>query len=106
VVTPQIRYNQDINSQEPAFVIFAKKLESTFHLEPNFGAIYAYQAVYMLYTVLQKTSDYGAKTLKRMIIKQQVFPGLQNDVIIDEFGDSKAIFDLFTVQDGRFVKME
>ncbi len=101
-----IKYVQvvDMNSQEPAFVAFAEKLESSFHLEPNFGAIYAYQAVYMLYTAMQKTSDYDAKSLKRAIIEQRVFPGLQNDLVIDEFGDPTGNFKLFTIKDGMFVK--
>ncbi len=96
----------DMNSQEPAFVAFAEKLETTFNLEPNFGAIYAYQAVYMLYTAMQNTTDYEAATLKRAIIEQQIFPGLQNDLVIDEFGDPTGNFKLFTIKDGIFVKEE
>ncbi|CAN2050590.1 branched-chain amino acid transport system substrate-binding protein [Candidatus Magnetomoraceae bacterium gMMP-1] len=101
-----IKYVQviDINSQEPVFLRFAKKLKSKFHLEPNFGTIYAYQAVYMLYTAMKNISDYHPKMLKKAIITQKVFPGLQHDFVIDEFGDAKGKFELFTIKQGKYIR--
>jgi len=103
-----IRYVQviDVNSREPAFLQFAKKLKHKFRLDPNFGAIYAYQAVYMLHTAMRNISDYHPKSLKNAILNQKVFPGLQHDLVINEFGDAKGIFDLFTVKDGKYIREE
>ncbi len=94
----------DMNSQAPAFLQFAEKLKNAFKLEPDFGAMYAYQAVYMLHTVLKKGVNAEPKSLRDAIIEHKVFPGLQHDVVIDEFGDAQGHFELFRIQDGKFVK--
>ncbi|MDM8549453.1 ABC transporter substrate-binding protein [Desulfobacterales bacterium HSG2] len=103
-----VRYVQviDVNSRVPAFLQFAKKLKNNFRLNPNFGAIYAYQAVYMLHTAMKNISDYNPETLKNAIISQKVFPGLQHDLVIDEFGDAKGNFELFTIKNGKYIKEE
>lgn len=103
-----VRYVQviDVNSRAPAFLQFAKKLKDKFRLDPNFGAIYAYQAVYMLHTAMKNISDYNPETLKNAIISQKVFPGLQHDLVIDEFGDAKGNFELFTIKNGKYIREE
>jgi branched-chain amino acid transport system substrate-binding protein len=94
----------DINSQNPKFQKFAKQLKKKFQREPNFGAMYAYQAVYMLYEAMKHAPNLNSETLKNYIIKRKSFPGLQNDVVIDEFGDSQGNFMLFTIKNGKFIK--
>ncbi len=93
----------DMNNSQPMFKKFSTDLKTKFSLAPNFGSIYAYQAVYMLYEAIKNTSDFNSKTLKDFIVKRKVFPGVQSDYRVDEFGDSKGSFKPFTIRKGKFV---
>jgi branched-chain amino acid transport system substrate-binding protein len=93
----------DMNSSQPMFKKFSTDLKTKFSLAPNFGSIYAYQAVYMLYEAIKNSSNFDSKALKDFIVKRKTFQGVQGDYNIDEFGDSKGTFKPFTIRNGKFV---
>ena len=71
--------------------------------DPDFAAEYSYETAQILFEALSR-SDAVAK-LKGAIINH-TFSGLQEDIAIDQYGDTRRKRSLITVKNGQFITME
>ncbi len=94
----------DEESQGKRYLAFKKNFNERFGRDPDFGAIFGYEAAQVLLTTLSKNSDITG--LKKNIIKHEVFQGVQDDFKIDRHGDPQRKIYLITVKNGKFKTME
>lgn len=90
----------DQNSQSLGYVQFRQQFFKRFDVQPDFTALYAYEACRILFKAVEKAQDvYG---LKAAVLQQGVFPGLIWDIAINRFGDAHLGQYLTQVIDGQF----
>ena len=91
----------DLDSPEPAYVAFRKRYIERFGNPPSQAAVFSYDATML-----------GAEGLRRKTVGQSLrdalrapatWPGLQQPIVLDHFGDSVSRFRLSEVRQGRFV---
>ena len=97
-----ITYNEDLKDKN--FFTFKEQFNERFGKDPDFGAVFSYEATQILLDALSKTDN--QKALKGVILNQSVYQGLQGEIRIDKFGDVQRKGFLVTVKDGRFVTLE
>jgi branched-chain amino acid transport system substrate-binding protein len=100
-----ISYNFDKDSKEPEYVRFKKNFLDRFERAPNFTAKYSYEAVYVLYEVLKEMGNPSPEKIRKAILEKGTFQGLMGKIQIDSFGDAQPQLTLFTVKNGKFVRI-
>ncbi len=90
--------------ESPRFLAFRKRYEERFGRSPDFAAVTTYEAVMVAAAGFRKAGD--ADGIKRAIIRQKTFEGLQGQIVIDENGDAFREQHIITVSEGRFVHVE
>ena len=94
----------DLDSQEPAYVEFRKRYTERFGSPPSQAAVFSYDATMMGAEGLRRKSD--RQSLRDVLRAPGSWPGLQEPVVLDRFGDSVRRFHLSEVRKGRFVMLE
>lgn len=95
-------FNQSNVRQE--FQAFKNRFNKRFGHDPDFGAVFAFEAVQIFISSMKQNSD--PKQLKKTILEQQEFEGLQSPIRFDAFGDTKRKRFLYTVKNGEFTLLE
>jgi branched-chain amino acid transport system substrate-binding protein len=96
--------NFDRNSLSPSFTGFREAFRSRFHTNPDFGAVYAYDATQVVFQGLAAAGSPAG--LKDAIITLGRFAGVQGEFTIDRYGDAERTPFLMTVGDGAFRHVE
>ncbi|ANA39895.1 ABC transporter substrate-binding protein [Geobacter anodireducens] len=86
------------------YVTFCRSFDARFGQIPDFGAVYAYQAVRVIGKAFASARTVG--DLKGAILGIGTFPGLQGEFTIDRFGDADRKPFLMTVRQGAFRRVE
>ncbi|WP_139305599.1 ABC transporter substrate-binding protein [Magnetospirillum fulvum] len=86
--TEGVLLSQNINSEsdDPAYLTFVQKYRSKYKSDPGLIGIRAYEAAQTIFTALKLRQD--DESIKEAILRIGTFPGMQNPVQIDRFGDS------------------
>lgn len=87
-------------STAPAFIEFKQEFAKTYKSEPGFGALHAYNAAMMIIRSLAEQQ--ADETLKQTILRISMFEGLQDDIVINRFGDSNHPTYMGTIENGTF----
>ena len=87
-------------STAPAFLEFKREFETAYKSEPGFGALHAYNAAMMVIRSLAE--QHQDETLKQTILRISKFPGLQDDIVINRFGDSNHPTYMGIIENGTF----
>ncbi len=91
----------DYESKHKRFLTFKKQFHNRFGKEPDYVASSSYEAAKMLLNTLPGITD--VLKLQRAITSQQLIPGLQENIRMDEFGDtSRSTQYILTVRNGKF----
>ena len=93
----------DLDSQEPAYVDFRKRYVERFGGAPSQAAVFSYDATMMGAEGLRRKTD--GQSLRDVLRAPGSWPGLQQPVVLDHFGDSVNRFHLSEVRNGRFVML-
>lgn len=93
----------DLDSKVPAYVDFRGRYVKRFGVEPGQSAVYSYEAAMIGAEGLKKRAP--GQSLRDVLRVPATWPGLQEPVMLDRFGDSANHFHLSEVHDGRFVMM-
>lgn len=93
------------SNNNAAYVKFRKNYISKYHTEPTFSSVYSYEAAKVLFTALRNCKDHDPASIKKNILSKGRFSGLQNNFLIDKFGDSNRDYFLFTILNGEFVRV-
>lgn len=87
--------------ESPRYKAFHKAFFDRFGQEPGFAGTTAYDAALAVFAALEK--DPSAKDLKKALAEMKRFPGVQGDIVFDEFGDASRSTYLNEVSHGQFV---
>jgi ABC-type branched-subunit amino acid transport system substrate-binding protein len=88
---------------KPAYVEFRKRFIERFGNPPSQAAVFSYDATMMGAEGLRRKTD--RQSLRDMLRAPGEWPGLQEPVVLDHFGDSIRRFHLSEVRKGRFVML-
>ncbi len=93
----------DRGNTNPRFLAFKEAFIRRFGRDPDFAAIFSYEAVQVVLTGLKDAKD--PQDLKRAILARRSFPGLLDGFAFDDFGDVVRDMVLMTVHDGKYEKL-
>jgi branched-chain amino acid transport system substrate-binding protein len=93
----------DLDSPEPAYVAFRKRFIDRFGTPPSQAAVFSYDATMLGVEGLRRKS--ARQSLRDVLGAPGEWPGLQQPVVLDHFGDSIHRFRLSEVRKGRFVML-
>jgi len=93
----------DLDSQEPSWLDFKRRYEARFGSTPGQAAVYGYEATMLGVEGLKKAG--AGKSLRDVLREPDRWPGLQQPLVLDRFGDSARQFHLSEVRNGRFVML-
>ena len=93
----------DLDSPEPAYVDFRKRYTERFGNPPSQAAVYSYDAMMMGAEGLRRKT--AGQSLRDVLGAPGTWPGLQQPVTLDHFGDSINRFHLSEVRKGHFVML-
>ena len=89
----------DKNNKNIAYLDFKKRFNNRFSVDPNFAAVYAYEAVQVLFTALLENED--STQLKKTILKQSEYEGLQGNFVFNKYGDPAREIFIITIKNGK-----
>ncbi len=93
----------DRNSRAPAYLAFLQRFEQRYRRQPGFAEVAAYDAAQVLLQALpQQTPD---ETLKATLLRVRTFPGLQDPITFDNYGDSPRPMVMTEIRNGRFINL-
>jgi len=88
----------------PDYIAFKDLYIARFNSRPSFAAVLSYESTHIIArSLLEKKKD---ETLKEAILRLSSFKGLQEDVIIDEYGDAHRHTVFSIIENGIFRKLE
>lgn len=93
----------DVKSTNPKYQKFFKNYRTKYKEEPSMFAAKAYELSEIIIEMLKK----GDQTqIKKNLLAQKVFDGLQDEIVFDEYGDVVRNFYTFVIKDGEYVRIE
>ena len=96
----------DVASTSQAWLDFARDFQHRFGRQPDFAALFNYEAVLLLAQTLADDPTARGERLKRLILAQTSHAGLQGSYSFDANGDVRRPTYLITVRGGRLVRPE
>lgn len=96
----------DLESQAPAYMAFRDNYLKKYGAEPTFAAVYTYEATMLLLNTVAETANPNPETVKQAILQKGIYPGLQNEITIDGYGDASRTIYEYVVKNGQFTKAE
>lgn len=70
------------------YLAYKTNYENLYNLSPDMLSTNGYDSVYILYTVLLEGTKYEATAMKNAIIEYGSFEGINDTLLIDEYGDN------------------
>lgn len=104
VVTTYFERGEDNKSD--ALRQFRTTYENMFRKDVNFVTVYAYDAFQVLATGIKRAKSLKPEMVKKAIIQQQKFNGLEEIFEIDQYGDAKRARYYSKIQNGTFIYFE
>lgn len=92
------------NSSSP-YEQFRNKYLETYGDEPTFASVMSYESVMVLFRAMKNSKDLSAQNLKKQIISNSTFPGLQDDIQINKYGDATRDIYMYQIVDNGFIKV-
>lgn len=95
----------DVESKAVDYVQFKKNYYEKYGSEPTFASLLSYEAAIVLFEAMGSTKELTAVNIKETILKQRRFKGLQDEIVIDEYGDITRKCYLYMVKNGVYTKV-
>jgi branched-chain amino acid transport system substrate-binding protein len=92
------------NDTSERFTLFLNAYRERFGMEPGFAGVAAYDAATVILDVLDVRKP--GQPLKEAILAAGSFPGVQQTIAFDKFGDARRTTYISTIRNGRFVTVE
>lgn len=98
----------DINHNEPseAYINFKENYEKRFGEEPDFAAIYSYDAMKALIEAMSTADSLEPMVVKDKILEISRYEGLQGPYSVDAYGDASRPYGTFKIEKGKLVPLE
>ncbi len=94
----------DRNSRAPAYLAFLQHFEQRYRRLPGYAEVTAYDAAQVLLHALAQQA--AGEALKATLLRLRTFPGLQDPIVFDDFGDHLRPMVMAEIRNGRFVNIE
>ena len=94
----------DRNSRAPAYLAFLQRFEQRYRRLPGYAEVAAYDAAQVLLHALAQQA--AGEALKATLLRLRTFPGLQDPIVFDDFGDHLRPMVMAEIRNGRFVNIE
>lgn len=89
-----------------AYISFKHAYTKEYGIEPKYLAIYAYDAIQLLFNGLRLSGTAkNTASIKQSIIDQEKFRGLEDDFKINRYGDAVRKDMFVSVKDGKFIRI-
>jgi branched-chain amino acid transport system substrate-binding protein len=92
----------DLNYKGKEYLSFKEKFTKYYKGQRQWGEIITYETVMVLKDALMKAETFTPDELKKQILRQKIFHGLQKDFSIDQYGDGKRDIFWLKVADSQF----
>ena len=96
----EVAQNVDLFSAKERYLRFLENYKRWFDAEPNFTSAAAYETVYVLFEALRKKKD--GESIKQSILANRPYQGLQEALVMDDYGDSRRKSYFVVVKDADF----
>lgn len=93
----------DRDNTAPAYLAFRRIYQERFGEEPGFASVAAYDASNLVLTALARKANPAG--LKASLLEIGQFPGIQDPIRIDRFGDATRTIYSLTIRNGQFVTL-
>lgn len=93
----------DRHAQTPEYLAVRNAYEARFKSSPGFASIAGYDATR---AILEALSRHPERPLKQALIEGGPFPGAQQPIRFDRFGDAERRAFVTEIRDGKFVAVE
>lgn len=94
------------NLDGPRFLEFRDAYYDKYKKEPEFAAVYAYEAATLLYEAMGSSQSSTYDEIKKNLLTLGEMDGLVSPLQLDEFGDIKRKLFLAIVEDGKLRTLE
>lgn len=94
------------NLDNANYVVFRESYLNKYKKEPEFAAVYSYEAASLLFTAIEKSGDIEFEMVKEQLLTLGEQPGLISPLKLDEYGDVTRDLFLAVVKDGKLVTLE
>lgn len=84
------------------YIKFADEYHEKYNTMPSFVAAYAYETVMVLADAIKKAGTTDIAKVKEAIITTGVFKGLEEDILINKYGDADRKSSLVKIHNGVF----
>jgi branched-chain amino acid transport system substrate-binding protein len=95
----------DMSSDSPALARFREAYTSRYGEEPEFGALYGYEAMHILAAALRKAGRTNGPAIKAALLSIGSYTGLYDEIVFDQYGDTDRPYYLYEVRNGAFVRL-
>jgi len=85
-----------------AYLEFENRYYKKYNTKPSFVSVYAYEAVMVLAEAMKNAKSLDVKDVKTSLFKIGKFKGLEEDIIINKFGDAERKISLARINNGAF----
>lgn len=92
------------HSKEKKYVEFRERYRERFGQEPGFPGMLAHNAAVIVLNSL--TEQRPAEDLKATLLRLKTFPGIQQSITFDEYGDTRMRTYITRVRDSQFMVVE
>ncbi len=92
----------ELETKSKAYKAFSAHHNKMFNTDPDFVAAYAYEATWVLLHGIRQSPDLSAINIKKAILNQKTFQGLEQPFDINPYGDTIRSMMLMTIKEGQF----
>lgn len=96
----------DYASTNSKYIKFVEDYTYIHGKNPSFGAFFSYECVMLLKEGIIGSNSLSSKKIKNYLSKIGNFNGIQGDIEINRYGDSKREKYLYTIKNNKFVKVD
>lgn len=91
------------NASDPRYLAFLEKYKAYYNNEPQFVAVYAYEAAIMYFEALKNTKDFSTKNVKESMLALKDIEGVISVLNFNDFGDIERTNYIAILKDGELV---
>jgi len=95
-------YNEQFKGKD--FLEFKNKFKAKYNRDISEASSQGYEVAKIVIENLKKSTNID--TLKKRILEQSVYKGLQNKIILDKFGDAEKRYFIMKVKNAKYVQVK
>ncbi|PLX68982.1 MAG: hypothetical protein C0603_04660 [Denitrovibrio sp.] len=86
----------------PKYLEFFDLYQQKYNTKPSFVSVYAYEAVMVLAESMKRSKSINVKSVRGQLLAIKKFKGLEEEIVINKYGDAERETSLVIIKDGKF----